>query len=109
MNWNDTRCEGEEEERIKEMLSDNHIKKMMDESHAFKDQAPETLIFYQITCGGCEARLTDDIPLYLAVDYKCDECDYVTKTIDGNLGYLGVMLPKALRDQFLKGFSGTPE
>jgi len=109
MNWNDTRCEGEEEERIKEMQSDKHVKKTIDESHSTKDQYPEALIFYQITCGGCEARLTDNVPLYLAVDYKCDECNYVTKTIDGNLGYLGVMLPKALRDQFLKGFSGTTE
>ena len=36
MNWNDTRCEGEEEERIKEMMSNNHVKTILDEAHAFK-------------------------------------------------------------------------
>ena len=109
MNWNDTRCEGEEEERIKEMMSNNHVKTILDEAHAFKDQAPETVIFYQITCGGCETRLTDDEPLGLAVDYRCDECEYVTRTVDGDLGHLGIMLPQDLRDKFLKGFNGTTE
>ena len=104
MNWNDTRCEGEEEERIKEMMSNDHVKEILDEVHSVKVQSPEIVIFYQVTCGGCESRLTDEDPMYLAVDYRCDECDYITKTIDGDLGHLGVMLPPALRDQFLKGF-----
>jgi len=109
MNWNDTRCEGEQEERIQEMLSDNHVQKVMKEARLTTDQYPEVIIFYQITCGGCGSRLTDDDPLSLAVDYRCDTCDYVTKTVDSNLGYLGVILPQALRDKFLKGFKGTAE
>ena len=109
MNWTNTRCEGEQEERIQEMLSDNHVQKVMEEAHLTMDQYPEVMIFYQITCGGCETRLTDDEPLGLAVDYRCDECDHVTRTVDGDLGHLGIMLPQDLRDQFLKGFRGTAE
>lgn len=109
LNWNDTRCEGEEEERIKEMLSNNHIKEVMNAAHSTKNQYPEVIIFYQVTCKGCESRLTDSDPMTLAVEYRCDECEHVTKTIDGDLGHLGVMLPEALRNQFLEGFGGTTE
>jgi hypothetical protein len=98
MNWDNTRCEGEQEERIQELSSDGHIQKIIQESHLIKDQHPEAIIFYQITCGGCESRLTDDDPLSLAVDYQCDECDYVTRTVDGNLGHVSVVLPPGLRD-----------
>ena len=31
MNWTNTRCEGEQEERIQEMLSDSHVQKEMKE------------------------------------------------------------------------------
>ena len=109
MNWNDTRCEGEQEERIQEMLSDNHIQKIMNEVKEFKDQYPESMIFYQVTCGGCETRLVDNDPLSIAVDYRCDECDYVTKTIEGNLGHLSIMLPSDVKDRFLQGLRGEIE
>ena len=109
MNWNHTRCEGEQEERIHEMLSDSHIKKVLAEVKLTHNQYPEIIIFYQITCGGCKTRLTDEDPICLAGDYECDKCKYVTKTINGNLGYLGAMVPQALRDQFLKGFEGAAE
>jgi hypothetical protein len=107
MDWNDTRCEGDQEERIKEMMSDGHVKEILDEATSLIVQAPEIVILYQVTCGGCESRLTDSDPMYLAVDYRCDECNYVTKTIDGNLGHLSVMLPPALRDKFLNGLKDT--
>ena len=109
MNWNDTRCEGEQEKRIQEMLADNHVQKIMNEVVEFRGQYPEVMIFYQVTCGRCETRLVDDDPLSLAVDYRCDECTYVTKTIEGNLGHIGIMMPPDLKDRFLKGLKGEIE
>jgi len=110
MNWNDTKCEGEEEqERIAEMLSDKYIKEILGSAHLAKSQYPGTMIFYQITCGGCNIRLTDDAPMSLAVAYKCIECKHITKTVDGNLGYLDVLVPASLQNKFLEGFNSTAE
>ena len=103
INWDDTRCEGEQEIRIKEMMSDEHVKEILDEVALIVGQAPEVLVFYQVSCGGCDSRMTDSDPKYLAVDYRCDECNHVTRTIDGNLGHLAVMLPQELRNKFLNG------
>ena len=47
-------------------------------------------VFFKWTCGGCGERVTCSTPDTLFTSFAHEDCGYVTKTIDGNLGFLVV-------------------
>ena len=91
--------EYERQRRVDEMLSDPHIREMVQQVEDLLEDNPDMTIYYQVSCRNCSSRLTDTDKATLQYYFLCDLCGCETKTSEGDLGYLSVLLPPHIREK----------
>ena len=90
--------EYEQERRVKEMIGDPNIREILHQVDDLKEEYPDVVIYYQVSCNNCGSRLTDTDKFSLQYSYICDQCTHETKTSDGELGYLTMFIPPGMEE-----------
>ena len=71
---------------IEAMLSDPHVQEVVQKALMWVQFGHQ--VYFKWTCGGCGERAAADKPQALHTGWRHEECGYVTKTVDGELGFI---------------------
>lgn len=74
-----------DQDRIDELLSDQHIKTILEKAGTARSQGMTVL--FKWTCGFCGERVTSEQENDLYASYLHEDCGRETRTIEGELGF----------------------
>ena len=77
---------------IDRMLTDAHVIEVVSKAQQVLEHGSE--VYYKWTCRGCGERAIANQPNALRASWLHEDCGYITKTVDGDLGFLLVIAPK---------------
>lgn len=79
------------EENLEKLLSDPHVMEVVERAHASREMG--ATVYFKWTCRGCGERATVNKANTLTASFIHEDCGYLTRAEDGDLGLLTIFTP----------------